>query len=168
MENKIIEQNKLIFKTKEFLSKRKKILFMILLLLFASLFGFIFFDIYYETQNKKISEKYIKAGIYLTSGNKKDSKTAYKEVIASKNKFYSLLALNNIIENNLEEDKIEILKLFKTIENIKNEEEQLNLVKLKKSLYLIKISRKEEGDKLLKEIISSDSIWKETALEILK
>jgi hypothetical protein len=33
---------------------------------------------------------------------------------------------------------------------------------------LIKISRKEEGDKLLKEIISSDSIWKETALEILK
>jgi hypothetical protein len=54
MENKIIEQNKLIFKTKEFLSKRKKILFMILLLLFASLFGFIFFVIYYVTQYKII------------------------------------------------------------------------------------------------------------------
>ena len=168
MENKLIEQNKLIFKTKEFLNKRKRLFFIILLLSTASLFGFIFLDVYFENQNKKISEKYIKAGIYLTSGNKKDSKTFYKEVIASKNKFYSLLALNNIIENNLEENNNEILKLFKTVENIQNEEEQLNLVKLKKSLYLIKISRKEEGDKLLKEIISSDSMWKETALEILK
>ena len=42
------------------------------------------------------------------------------------------------------------------------------LVKLKKALYLLKISKKEEGNNLLQEIISSESIWRETALELSK
>ena len=41
-------------------------------------------------------------------------------------------------------------------------------IKLKKALYLIKISRDNEGKKLLDEIISDDSIWKEAASEISK
>ena len=36
------------------------------------------------------------------------------------------------IENNLEEDEEEILKLFKYIEELKIEKEQKNLIKLKK------------------------------------
>ena len=35
-----------------------------------------------------ISEKYIQAGLYLSSNDKLKSKKIYKEIILSKNKFY--------------------------------------------------------------------------------
>ena len=96
------------------------------------------------------------------------SKSMYKEIIFSKNIFYSILALNNIIENDLEENNEEVLKFFEVVEKINITQEQRNLVKLKKALYLKKISRDTEGNKLLEEIIADNSIWKETALEISK
>jgi len=104
----------------------------------------------------------------LSSEDKEKSKLLYKEIILSKNKFYSILALNNIVENNLEENSDEILKLFEIVENINVTAEQKDLVKLKKALYFKKISRDAEGNKLLKEIIADDSIWKEIAIEISK
>ena len=61
-----------------------------------------------------------------------------------------------------------IINYFEKIEELKIELEQKNLVKIKKVLYLIKINKNNEGEKLLKEIISDNSIWKNTALEILK
>ena len=50
---------------------------------------------------------------------------------------------------------------------MKLEKESKNLVKLKKALFLIKISKNQEANKLLNEIISDDSIWKNTAEELL-
>ena len=48
-----------------------------------------------------ISEKYVKAGILLSNNkNEKALKNYYEEIILSKNKFYSILALNTIIEKN--------------------------------------------------------------------
>ena len=61
-----------------------------------------------ETINSKVSEKYIKAGIYLSSKNEKKSKELLEEIILSKNKFYSPLSLNILIEKNLVEDKKKI------------------------------------------------------------
>ena len=58
--------------------------------------------------------------------------------------------------------------MFEEIEKIKLEKKQRNLIKLKKGLYLIKISKVNEGQKLLQEIIDANSIWKDTALQILK
>ena len=121
-----------------------------------------------NSQNNKISEKYVKAGIYLSSKDSETSKSIYKEIILSKNKFYSIMALNSIIENNLEKNSEEILKFFKIVENINVSKEQKNLIKLKKALYLKKISRDLEGNKLLEEIIADNSIWKATALDISK
>ena len=126
--------------------------------------------LYYHKKNEniKISEKYVKAGIYLTLNKKKDSKAILKEIIESHNKFYSILSLNTIIDNNLEKNNEEVLKLFEIVENTSKEKEQNNLIKLKKALFLIKISREEEGKIILNEIVSDDSIWKETASEILE
>ena len=42
--------------------------------------------------NNLISEKYIQANTYLNNGNKELSKKIYKEIIESKNSFYSTLA----------------------------------------------------------------------------
>ena len=168
MENEITDKNNLIEKSVNIIKKKKKLLISILSIIIVILSIIIFFNYYQNNQNEKISEQYIKAGIHLSSKDNEKSKLIYKEIIFSKNKFYSILALNNIIENNLEENTNEILKFFEIIENINITTEQKNLVKLKKALYFKKISRDTEGDKLLKEIIADDSIWKDTALEISK
>ncbi len=168
MENENINKSSFINKVLDFIKNKRAYLISLILIILIILSLFAFLNYYQDRQNNKISENYIKAGLYLTSGDKEKSKLAYKEIILSKNKFYSILALNNIIENDLEKEKGEILKLFQVIENSKIEKEQLNLVKLKKALYLIDISSEDEGNKLLNEIISSNSVWKEIALEILK
>jgi len=168
MENEIKDKNNLIEKSVNILKKKKKLLFSILFIIIAILSVIIFLNYYQNNQNEKISEQYIKAGIHLSSKDNEKSKLIYKEIIFSKNKFYSILALNNIIENNLEENSDEILKLFEIIENINITTEQKNLVKLKKALYFKKISRDTDGNKLLKEIIADNSIWKEAAMEISK
>jgi len=168
MENEIVDKSNLIEKIINFIKKKKKLFVVILILIIFTLLGFIFLNYYENTQNKKISEKYIKAGIYLSSKDKEKSKLIYKDIILSKNKFYSSLALNNIIENDLEQNSDEVLKFFEIVENIRTTKEHKDLIKLKKALYLIKISELDEGNKLLKEIISNNSIWKEIALEASK
>jgi len=168
MENEIVDKSDLIHKISNIVNKKKKLLLSILFIIIAILSVKIFLNYYQDNQNEKISEKYIKAGIYLSSKDKEKSKSVYKEIIFSKNKFYSILALNNIIENDLEENSDEVLKFFKIVENINITKEQKNLVKLKKALYFKKISRNTEGNRLLKEIIADNSIWTETAIEISK
>ncbi len=168
MENNITDKPDLVEKITNTVKKKKKLLLLIIFIIIAILLGIFFFNYYQDNQNEKISEKYIKAGIYLSSEDREKSKIIYKEIILSKNKFYSILALNNIIENDLEQNSEEILKLFNIIENAKNEKERKNLIKLKKALYLIKISRSKEGNELLQEIISQKSIWGNIALELSK
>ena len=168
MENNITDKPDLVEKITNTVKKKKKLLLLIIFIIITILSIIFFFNYYQDNQNEKISEKYIKAGIYLSSEDREKSKIIYKEIILSKNKFYSILALNNIIENDLEQNSEEILKLFNIIENAKNEKERKNLIKLKKALYLIKISRSKEGNELLQEIISQNSIWENIALELSK
>ena len=62
-----------------------------------------------------IADKYLKAGIFLSNNNKDDAKNLYEEVVLSKNKFYSILALNVIIEKDLVKDKEKILNFLKKL-----------------------------------------------------
>lgn len=167
--NNLTEQKPDLIETIKLIINRKKIFLFILSFIVISFFlGIYAFKYYQDNENKKISEKYIKANIYLAAKNLDKSKTTYIEIIDSNNKFYSILALNSIIENNLENDSEEILKLFNKLENIKHDKTKKNLLKLKKSLYLINISKKNEGRILLNEIIESESVWSDIAKEILK
>ncbi len=163
-ETKINSSEKIV----NFVQKNKNIILINFILIISVLVGISYFNYYQNSKNEKISEKFVQAGIYLSLNKQEESKKIYKEVISSKNKFYSILALNNIIDNDLEQNNEEVLELFDIVENIKIENEQKNLIKLKKALYLIKISRDNEGKKLLDEIISDDSIWKEAASAISK
>ena len=67
------------------------------------------------------------------------SKNLYEEIILSKNKFYSVLALNMILEKELEENQDKVLNYFKIVENLNISKEQKDLIKFKKALFLIKI-----------------------------
>jgi hypothetical protein len=167
MENKIVSEPNGINKIKNLVIRYKKLLLILLTIILVSVIGSIFFNYNQENKSKIISENYVKAGIFLSNNNKEKSKNIYKQIILSKNKFYSPLALNNILENNLEIKNNEVLKFFEVVESIKLPNEQKNLIKIKKALYLIKISRPEVGNKLLEEIILSNSVWSNMASEIL-
>ena len=158
-----IENKKIEFKDKLslFYNKNKIKVF---LSLSAILLIFIFLIIGNEIndrKNKLISEKYIFAGVNLSLNKKEISKNIYEEIILSKNKFYSILALNKILENKLIDEKKKIL------ENLNLNEDLKDLIQLKRSLYLIKNSDKEIGEELLNKLIEKNSNLKSIAEEIV-
>ena len=162
-ENKIDLKDKIISYLKE--NKSKIILVIIFILL--SIFSIISFNIYKSNKNELISEKFVQAKLLLQNENKSDANKVLEEIIFSKNKFYSILALNTILENDLIEDKTKIIDYFKFLEKMNIEKEQKDLIFFKKALFIIKYSDKEKGYKILEEISNSDSSIKFLAKEIL-
>ena len=148
------------------LNKNKIYVFLSILILALILFTYIKLD--NEKKNIKVAENYIKAGIYLSSDNKDNAKDIYEEIILSKNNFYSILALNTIIEKNLISDKKKILDYFSIIENSNLTNEAEDIIILKKALYLIKETDIQKGTNLLKGLIDKNSHLKSIAVELLK
>ena len=136
----------------------------ILLIIFITI---IFININNEKKNNYISEKYVQAGLFLASDNKENSKDLYKEIIFSKNKFYSTLSLYTLLEKDLETDNNQVLDYFKIVEKLTKSKSQKDLLIFKKALYLIKISNIQEGNDLLTTLVASDSELKNIAEEIL-
>ena len=101
-------------------------------------------------KNSHIFEKYIEAGLKLAQENNTASKQIFEEIILSKNKFYSVLALGSILDNDLEKSKVKILDYFKIVEDMSLSKVQKDLLIFKKALYLIKTSEVEKGNELLK------------------
>ncbi len=128
---------------------------------------FIINNIIKEKKNISISEKYIQVGLLLNSNQLEKSKILLEEIILSKNKFYSILALNILLERNLEKDKDKILKYFEVVEKSNKIQNQKDLIILKKALYLLNNSEIEKGEILLKKIIETNSDFKSIAEEIL-
>ena len=147
--------------------KKKKTFLSILIILILALISINILKIYKDDKNKKIAEKFIQAGLLLSSKDNDKAKSLFKEIILSKNKFYSHLSLNTLIENNLEKNKDEVLKLFEVVQKIDLDKEEMNLIKIKKALFLLKISKIKESKKLLNEVIDDNSTWSNIALEIL-
>tara|TARA_B100001059_G_C17749799_1_gene536481 strand:+ start:631 stop:1140 length:510 start_codon:yes stop_codon:yes gene_type:complete len=146
---------------------KKKILIFIFILIIV-LTTFIFLKYKSEKNNILIAEKYIEAGLNLSSNNKDNARKTYEEIILKKNKFYSILALNTVIEKNLIVDKEKILKYFEILEKSSTLKEQKDLIVFKKSLYLIKEGDFENGKNLLEKLISNDSALKSIAKELIQ
>ncbi len=129
---------------------------------------FLAMKIFQERENILISEKFIKANIFLSTQNEDKSKELYEEIIKSKNKFYSILALNTIIEKELENDENIIINYFDILQDLSITRDQKDLLIFKKALYLIQISKTKEGKDLLKKLSSSNSYLKNIADQILE
>ena len=93
-------ENKLEFKDQflRFYIRNKIKIYILLIILFVTVSSILFINNYNEKQNKLIAEKYIQAGLYLSSENKENAIFLLEEIILSKNNFYSILALNTIVE----------------------------------------------------------------------
>ena len=73
-----------------------------------------------------------------------------------------------MIDNNLENDTQKIINFFDKILLIKSiENENLNLIKIKKALFLFSMGDEELIIKTLNPIINSDSVWKNMAIELI-
>ena len=164
-ENKIEIRDKII----NLFNNNKAKIYTFILILVTSLVLFSFLKVYNEKKNIIAAEKYIEAGIYLASNKKKDAATKiYEEIILSGNKFYSILALNTVIEKNLILDKDKILKYFEILEESISTKNQKDLIFLKKAIYLIKNSDIQRGNKILKKLIEENSSLKVLAQELVQ
>jgi len=167
MEENIEKKQELKSRLIHFFDKNKFKFFILISLIVIAIFALSLFQINVKKKNSLIAEKYIQAGIYLANKKNADATLIFEEIIESKNKFYSILSLNTILEKKLLTDKKKILLLFKKIEKIKTTQEQRDLIKFKKALFLINNSEFEEGKKLLQEIADSQSGLKFLAEEII-
>ena len=167
MDENIEKKQELKSRLIHFFDKNKFKFFILISLIVIAIFAFSLFQINVKKKNSLIAEKYIQAGIYLANKKNADATLIFEEIIESKNKFYSILSLNTILEKKLLTDKKKILLLFKKIEKIKTTQEQKDLIKFKKALFLMNNSEFEEGKKLLQEIVDSQSGLKFLAEEII-
>ena len=167
MENNIENKIELKDKINSFYKEYKVKIILLICIFFIFLIIIFALKINFEKKNKLISEKYITAGLYVASNEIEKSKQIYEEIILSKNKFYSILALNTILEKNLVTDKKKMLGYFEIVENVIENEEQLELLMFKKALYLIKNLEIEEGNKLINTLIKKNSKYNSLFEELL-
>ena len=168
-----MEQNletKLEFKQKlsNFYINNKLKIFVFLITLTIGFLSAIYFNHHNKKKNILIAEKYVLAGLFLASDKEDEARPLYEEIIQSKNQFYSVLALNTILEKNLIKNKDQILNYYKILEKNISDKELKDLIVLKKALYLIKNSNDQEGLILLKNLINKNSNLKFIAQEIIK
>ena len=150
-----------------YLENKLKIYIVIIIVIF-SIISVNLFNINKEKKNELIAEKYIQAGLLLSSKNQEKSKKIYEEIILSENNFYSILSLNAILEENLITDKNKILEYFSIVEKLTKSNDQLDLIFFKKALFLIEKKEITEGKAILEKIISQESKYKFLAEEVLK
>jgi len=143
----------------------------VVILLFA---GFVFFSIFLfyknsiDKNNIKISEKYTQASILIKQKKIKESKSILVSIINKDHKFYSPLALYLIIDNNIENDYSKIIIFFnKVLKNKSINKENINLIKIKKAIYLINIDKEKLIIETLNPVINSDSVWKNMAINLI-
>jgi hypothetical protein len=164
MSSEISEKVKLI----DLLKKNSKLLLSLLILLFVIIGILLWFDHSNKSKREKISEDFIQAKILLENQQNIKAHDVLKNIIEKKDNIYSPLSLFLIIEKNLETDKAIITNYFNQILNIGSiEKEDLNLLRLKKAIFISENSKEEDMLELLNPIINSDSVWKIQSIKFL-
>jgi hypothetical protein len=133
--------------------------------------GFLFL-IFLENQKEKkqilFSEIFINAKLLIEQNKKNDAKLVLEDLVNKKNKFYSTLSLSFIISNELEEDNNKIIKMFDKVLSIKSlENEELNLIRYKKTIFLAKNNKTQELLESANIIINSNSQWRNEVINLL-
>ena len=167
MNDQILKEN-LQDKINNFFKKNIKILFLTLITIII----FLIFFSYYNYQKKQndiiISEQFTNASILIKDNKIKESKLILENILSKDHKFYSPLALNLLIDNEIEKDKKIILNYFDQVLKIKSiSNENLNLIKIKKALFLFNEKDEELIITTLNPIINSNSVWRNSAIKLI-
>ena len=129
---------------------------------------FLWFDNTQKNKRLKVSENFIEAKILLAQEENLKSLDYLKSIILQKDKVYSPLSLFLIIDNNLEKNKEIIIQYFDELLSINAlEDEDINLLRLKKAIYISNSAKEQNMLDLLNPIINSNSVWKFQSLKFL-
>lgn len=166
MEQNLDKTNNFQEKLNSILKKNKIKIYFLVAMVVILIFSLFLFNENKKKNNILISEKYFKANIFVLEGKKLEAKNNLEEVISTKNKIYSLLALNIILEKNLESDNNKMLSHFNLLEKMNFPQNIKDLIMFKKALFLIKINEQKAGSKILNDLIEENSSLKSLAQEI--
>ena len=132
------------------------------------LFSYFFYKDLQKKKEVQLSSNYTKATIQFNEKKKNESKQLLEKIISENHKFYSPLALYFIIDNNLEKDSSKTLNFFDDILLIDSiDKENLNLIKIKKAIFLFNLDDEKAIIKSLNPIINSDSIWRNLSIKLM-
>ncbi len=166
-EIQIINQNTRKEKIKNFIYDNKKIFISLLIIAFLTIILYFWFSEFKSNKQAKLATEYNEITQSYNINKNKNIGEKLIKIINKKDKTYSPLALNFLIDNQILENKNEINDLFDVIINIKLEEEIKNLIIYKKALYNSENSKENELLKILNPILNSESIWKSHSLYLM-
>ena len=157
-------QNKIV----SFIKKHSKKMIIFLIFLILILFSYFFYADLKKKNELKLSEQYTQASIQFKDNKIDEAKQLLENIINKKHKFYSPLALYFIIDNNLEVEPQKIINFFDKILKINSiDKESLNLIKIKKAIYLFSFGEEEIIIKTLNPIINSNSVWRNMTIKLI-
>ncbi len=161
--------NKIEFKDKliSFYNNNKIKIYIFLIIMIMTSILIVLLQVKFEKKNEKIAENYVRAGILLNLGKKENSLDIYEEIINSKNRFYSVLALNRIIEKELITDEEKVIRFFEIVEEALKTRGQKDLLKFKKALFLIEKGQTSKGNEILKSLVDTKSQFKSLSESII-
>ena len=167
-ETEIINTNTKGEKLKTFLINNKKSLVSLTIVIILTLFGYFIYKDYNKKQKIKLADKYNLIQMNFESGNNDNVVNGLKNIIMSKDKTYSPLALYFLIDNSLIESAEEINEFFDIIiKNVNLDREVKNLIIYKKALYNSEFETENNLLEILKPLINSDSVWKSHAFLLM-
>jgi predicted negative regulator of RcsB-dependent stress response len=145
----------------------KKIIISLLVLIIIFL-SFLFYNNLQKKKEIKISEKYTEATILFKQQETDETKLLLENIINKNHKFYSPLALYFIIDNNLEINPLKIISFFDKVLSINSiDSENLNLIRIKKAIFLFSKGNEKLIIETLNPIINSDSVWRNIAIKLI-
>ena len=157
MSNETLKKN-FIDKAINFARQNLKLIIATLVSVLIFLFCFLFYKNLQERNNIKIAEQYTQASLLVKQKKIQESKLLLESIVNKNHQFYSPMALYLIIDNNIVSEKIKIISFFdKVLNNNSIDKENLNLIKIKKAVYLIGLDNEELIVDTLNPVINSNS-----------
>ena len=167
MSNETLKKN-FIDKAINFARQNLKLIIATLVSVLIFLFCFLFYKNLQERNNIKIAEQYTQASILVKQKKIQESKLLLESIVNKNHQFYSPMALYLIIDNNIVSEKIKIISFFdKVLNNNSIDKENLNLIKIKKAVYLIGLDNEELIVDTLNPVINSNSVWRSIAINMI-
>ena len=164
----IINTNTKNYKIKNFIINNKKKLIIFLTTIILIFFGYFILGEIKQKKKINLAKIYNISKINFNKSNTTNAKNEMIKIIKEKDKTYSPLALNFIIDNNISISDSEINELFDILINEVNFEKEIkNLIIYKKALYNSDFESENNLLEILKPIINSESIWKSHALYLM-
>ena len=167
-EIQIINQNTRREKFKNFIIKNKKILVTLVSSIIIIILLLVFYSEIKFKNQIKLGNKYNEIVLSYEKTNNQNSEEELIDIIQKKDRTYSPLALNFIIDNEIVNDKIKVNELFDIIiEKTNIENEIKNLIIYKKALYNSDNINENDLINILNPILNSESVWKSHSLYLL-